>query len=121
MSNVNLVMQVIGGFVGGNALGLSAPRLNLGIVGNTFAGVVGAVACGSLLGMAVPAGSSVAVILHAVVPGLVGAGFVALLRQYTDKPNKGPTLGETRSSGGTTTPVALKDGVSLPIQTLTRD
>jgi uncharacterized membrane protein YeaQ/YmgE (transglycosylase-associated protein family) len=40
---INLIIQIIAGAVGGNAVGAASKDIDLGTVGNTIAGVVGGV------------------------------------------------------------------------------
>ena len=44
---INLIIQLIAGAIGGNAVGAAAKNVNLGTAGNTVAGAVGGVAGGS--------------------------------------------------------------------------
>jgi hypothetical protein len=55
-----LIMQLIGGAAGGNAIGSALKNINLGPLGNTIAGAVG----GGVLGQ----------VLQAFLPALQGAG-----------------------------------------------
>ncbi len=52
---INLVIQLISGVVGGNAVGAALKDYNLGSVGNTIAGALGGVGGGQLLLAAMPA------------------------------------------------------------------
>jgi len=51
---VNIILQLIAGAVGGNAVGKTNENLSLGMGGNTVAGAVGGVAGGSLLTALIP-------------------------------------------------------------------
>ena len=51
---INLIIQLIAGAIGGNAVGAAAKNVNLGTAGNTVAGAVGGVAGGSLLTSLIP-------------------------------------------------------------------
>ena len=46
---INLIIQIIAGAVGGNAVGAASKDINLGTLGNTIAGAVGGVGGGQLL------------------------------------------------------------------------
>ena len=59
---INLIIQLIAGAIGGNAVGAAAKNVNLGTAGNTIAGAVGGVAGGSLLTSLIP-------MLHAATGG----------------------------------------------------
>ncbi|MBS0530806.1 MAG: hypothetical protein JSS22_15660, partial [Proteobacteria bacterium] len=51
---LNLIIQIVGGAIGGNIVG-GAPKTNdLGPVGNTIDGAIGGGAGGQLLGMLIP-------------------------------------------------------------------
>jgi hypothetical protein len=52
---INLVIQLISGVVGGNAIGAALKDYNLGSLGNTIAGALGGVGGGQLLLAAMPA------------------------------------------------------------------
>ena len=51
---INLIIQLIAGAIGGNAVGAAANNLSLGTGGNTVAGAVGGIAGGSLLTAFIP-------------------------------------------------------------------
>jgi uncharacterized membrane protein YeaQ/YmgE (transglycosylase-associated protein family) len=51
---INLIIQLIAGAIGGNAVGAAAKNVNLGTAGNTVAGAVGGIAGGSLLTSLIP-------------------------------------------------------------------
>ena len=51
---INLIIQIIAGAVGGNAVGAASKDIDLGTVGNTIAGVVGGVGGGQLLTALIP-------------------------------------------------------------------
>jgi uncharacterized membrane protein YeaQ/YmgE (transglycosylase-associated protein family) len=57
---INLIIQLIAGAVGGNAVGAASKDISLGTLGNTIAGAVGGVGGGQLL--------------SALIPMLAGAG-----------------------------------------------
>jgi hypothetical protein len=56
---INLIVQIIAGIIGGNAVGAGMKDSSLGGVGNTIAGAIGGVGGGQ--------------ILQAIVPALAGA------------------------------------------------
>jgi len=45
---INLIIQLIAGAIGGNAVGAASKDVNLGTLGNTIAGAVGGVGGGQL-------------------------------------------------------------------------
>jgi hypothetical protein len=51
---INLIIQIIAGAVGGNAVGAASKDIDLGTLGNTIAGVVGGVGGGQLLTALIP-------------------------------------------------------------------
>ena len=51
---INLIIQLIAGAIGGNAVGAAAKNVSLGPTGNTVAGAVGGIAGGSLLTSLIP-------------------------------------------------------------------
>ena len=51
---VNLIIQAIGGAIGGNAIGATLKNLNLGPLGNTIAGALGGAGGGSILSALIP-------------------------------------------------------------------
>ena len=52
---VNLIIQAIGGAIGGNAIGATLKNMNLGPLGNTIAGALGGAGGGSILSALIPA------------------------------------------------------------------
>src|ERR1700758_473739 len=52
---VNLIIQLIAGIVGGNAVGAALKDYNLGNLGNTIAGAIGGVGGGQILQALIPA------------------------------------------------------------------
>jgi hypothetical protein len=52
---VNLIIQAIGGAIGGNAVGATLKNMNLGTLGNTIAGALGGAGGGSILSALIPA------------------------------------------------------------------
>ena len=57
---VNLIIQAIGGAIGGNAIGATLKNMNLGPLGNTIAGALGGAGGGSILSALIPALSGAA-------------------------------------------------------------
>jgi len=51
---MNLIIQIIGGAIGGNGAGASLKNLTLGPIGNTIAGAIGGGVGGQLLQLAIP-------------------------------------------------------------------
>jgi hypothetical protein len=56
-----IIIQLIAGAIGGNAVGKMAPKLNLGGLGNSLAGIVGGGLGGQILGMLGAGGMGAAV------------------------------------------------------------
>ena len=74
---INLVIQLISGVVGGNAVGAALKDYNLGSLGNTIAGALGGVGGGQLLLAAMPAIAGVAggsLDVGAIISQIVGGG-----------------------------------------------
>jgi hypothetical protein len=99
MSYLTLIIQLVSGAVGGNALGAAVKSLNLGPVGNTIAGLLGGGLGGQLLaslggaGMAAggaAGGLDMGAILGSIGGGAVGGGALtaagAFLKQMLAKP-----------------------------------
>ena len=78
MSYVPLIIQLVSGVVGGNALGAAVKSLNLGPVGNSIAGLLGGGLGGQLLASlaqgGAPAGMDVGMILESIGGGVAGGG-----------------------------------------------
>lgn len=79
---MNLIIQLITGAVGGNAVGSTVKSMSLGPIGNTIAGAVGGVGGAHLAGLVMPAltaamsGQDVSSIVGQAVAG--GAGGAVL-------------------------------------------
>ncbi|MEI2684984.1 MAG: hypothetical protein V9G14_00970 [Cypionkella sp.] len=58
--DMNLIIQLIAGALGGNAAGAMLKTLNLGTAGNSIAGLIGGGLGGQILGMPGGAGAGVA-------------------------------------------------------------
>ena len=73
---INIIIQLISGAVGGNAVGGLLKNMSLGAAGNTVAGAVGGVAGGSILGSLIPmlAGGAGGLDVGAIAGQLVGGG-----------------------------------------------
>jgi hypothetical protein len=73
---INLIIQAIGGAVGGNAIGSTAKNLNLGPLWNTVAGALGGAGGGSILSAILPAlgGGPGGLDIAAAAGQLVGGG-----------------------------------------------
>ena len=80
MSYLPLLIQLVSGVIGGNALGRSVKSLNLGTVGNSIAGLVGGGLGGqliaSLAGGGAAGGMDVGSVVGSIAGGLVGGGAV---------------------------------------------
>lgn len=84
MDFLPLVIQLLTGTVGGNVTGKLAPKLNLGTLGNSIAGILGGGLGGQLLGMlgigAGPSGElGIEAILGSIASGGVGGGVLMLV------------------------------------------
>jgi hypothetical protein len=73
---VNLIIQAVGGAIGGNAIGATLKNLNLGTLGNTIAGALGGAGGGSILSALIPAlsGGAGGLDIGALAGQLVGGG-----------------------------------------------
>jgi hypothetical protein len=76
MDITSLIVQLLGGAGGGNAIGKGMPKADLGPLGNTIAGAIGGVGGGQILSMLVPmlAGGSGGLDVGSIVGQLVGGG-----------------------------------------------
>jgi hypothetical protein len=74
----SLLVQVIGGGVGGNIVGALLKQANLGPVGNTIVGVIGGLIGGQvgamISGAATGAAAAGGMDLGTMLPGLIGGG-----------------------------------------------
>jgi hypothetical protein len=73
---INLIIQLIAGAAGGNAIGSAQKNLDLGMLGNTIAGALGGAGGGTLLTALLPmlAGSGGGVDIGAILGQAVGGG-----------------------------------------------
>jgi hypothetical protein len=73
---INLIIQLIAGAVGGNAVGAGMKNVDLGTLGNTIAGAIGGAGGGTLLTALLPIlqGAANNVDIGAVVGQAVGGG-----------------------------------------------
>ena len=78
-----LLMQLIGGVVGGNAAGAVMKNHSLGTIGNSIAGLVGGGLGGQILnavtGMGAGGGMDIGSIISQVAGGGVGGGIVMVV------------------------------------------
>src|SRR5215831_17171285 len=80
----NLIIQLVAGAIGGNAVGAAMKNLNLGTLGNTIAGAIGGAGGGALLSTLLPmlqgagAGDIGSTISQAVGGGAAGAIVTAI-------------------------------------------
>jgi len=94
MSYLPLIIQLVSGLVGGNALGAAVKNLNLGPVGNSIAGLLGGVLGGQLLASLAQGGAAggmdVGTILESIGGGVAGGGLLtacaAFMKQMLAKP-----------------------------------
>ena len=72
----NLIIQAIGGAIGGNAIGATLKNMDLGPLGNTIAGALGGAGGGSILSALIPAlsGAAGGFDIGAMAGHLVGGG-----------------------------------------------
>ena len=71
---VNLIIQLIAGAIGGNALGSTMKNLSIGTTGNTVAGAIGGVGGGWILTALLPILQGGNVDIGSIVGQLVGGG-----------------------------------------------
>lgn len=74
-----LIIQLVSGAAGGNVAGKLLPKLNLGTLGNSIAGILGGGLGGTLLGMlglGTDSGMDLSGILGSVAGGGVGGGVI---------------------------------------------
>jgi hypothetical protein len=74
---INLIIQIVSGVVGGNAVGAALKDYNLGNIGNTIAGAIGGLGGGQLLQAAIPAIAGAAggdLDIGAIVGQIIGGG-----------------------------------------------
>ena len=85
---INLIIQALGGAIGGNALGGVLKNLSLGPVGNTIAGALGGAGGASMLGSIIPAlaGGAGSLDIGAVAGQLVGGGATGARRPRSRSP-----------------------------------
>ncbi len=83
---INLIIQLIAGAIGGNAVGAGMKNVDLGTLGNTIAGAVGGAGGGTLLTALLPMLQSAAanvdigtVVGQAVGGGVTGAILTAIV------------------------------------------
>jgi hypothetical protein len=86
MNLTSLIIQLISGAIGGNAVGSYAKNMSLGPLGNTIAGALGGGVGGQVLssllgvgGAAAASGLDLGTIVSGFLTGGVGGGVVALL------------------------------------------
>jgi hypothetical protein len=89
---INLIIQLIAGAVGGNAVGTASKDINLGTLGNTIAGAIGGVGGGQILTPLIPmladTGGNVdiaALASQAVGGGIAGAIVAAVVGLIKNK------------------------------------
>jgi hypothetical protein len=89
---VNLIIQIIAGAIGGNAVGAASKDISAGTLGNTIAGAIGGVGGGQILTALIPmmtgAGANVdvgALVSQAVGGGVAGAILAAIVGVIKNK------------------------------------
>jgi len=83
-SLIPLIIQLLSGAFGGNLVGKLLPKLNLGTLGNSIAGILGGGIGGSLLGAlgiaAAPSGAlDIGSIIGSIASGGVGGGVLMFI------------------------------------------
>ncbi len=86
----NLIVQLIGGAVGGNVAGKAMKDKSLGTLGNSIAGIVGGGIGGQLLSSIVPAlagggGMDIGSIIGNIAGGGVGGGVLMMIVGFIKK------------------------------------
>jgi hypothetical protein len=73
---INLIIQLIAGAIGGNAVGSGLNNVNLGTIGNSIAGAIGGAGGGTLLTSLIPllAGTAGNVDIGSMIGQAVGGG-----------------------------------------------
>lgn len=73
---INLIVQLIAGAIGGNAMGSGLKNVDLGTMGNSIAGAIGGAGGGTLLTSLIPllAGTAGNVDIGSIVGQAVGGG-----------------------------------------------
>jgi hypothetical protein len=117
---INVIIQIAGGFLGGNAVGNASKRYDLGVTGNSFVGIVGGTAAGHLVfHVLMPAAAhpdGLTGLGEAAVSALAGAALTAIVRLYRDRASAGPLTfpGAISHGGPTLGRPKLLDGTTLP-------
>ncbi len=71
--DMNLIIQLIAGALGGNAAGAMLKNLNLGTLGNSIAGILGGGLGGQILGMLGGAGAAAATTGGTDISSIIGS------------------------------------------------
>lgn len=79
-----LIISLVAGAIGGNAVGMAAPKLSLGTLGNSISGIVGGGLGGQILSMlgaggvaaAAGGGMDIGSIIGSLASGGVGGGVI---------------------------------------------
>lgn len=73
-----LLINLVAGAIGGNAVGKSSPKFDLGVLGNTIAGLVGGGILGQIITLLVPAVSAAAasgdLSIGGIITQIIGGG-----------------------------------------------
>lgn len=73
-----LLINLVAGAVGGNAVGKASPKFDLGMLGNTIAGLVGGGVLGQIVSLLVPAVSAAAeagdLSIGGIIAQIIGGG-----------------------------------------------
>ena len=105
---INLIIQLIAGAVGGNAVGATMKNFDLGALGNTIAGAIGGAGGGTLLTALLPMlqGAAGNMDIGAVLGQAVGGGVagavvtvvVGLIKNMTDRRKPCPCNSASRTT-----------------------
>ena len=69
-----ILMNLVGGALGGNAIGKASPSFDLGNIGNTISGLVGGGVLGQLLPLVLPMLASGKLDIGSILMQVVGGG-----------------------------------------------
>lgn len=83
MEIVSWIIHLVGGLVGGAAVGKTSPQFDMGAAGNAIVGLIGGVVGGQILGALEPSmstgamaasGFDIGTVIAQIVAGLIGGG-----------------------------------------------
>jgi hypothetical protein len=79
---VDLIILIVAGVIGGNAIGKSLPKYDLGAVGNTIAGAIGGIGGGLILqvvALAIAGGGLALGVIGPLIGGGVGGAILTIV------------------------------------------